>query len=504
ALARALDRIVERHEVLRTVFAVVDGEPEQRIAPAAGSRFHLVEHDLGGRDGAAAELRRLTGEEASAAFALARGPLIRGRLVRLAADDHVLLITMHHIVSDGWSMGVLTRELSALYAAFRVGEPDPLPALPVQYADYAAWQRRWVEGEVLEGQASYWQAMLAGAPELLELPTDHARPSRQDFSGEVVAIELDAELTARLKALGRRQETTLFMTLLAGWAVVLSRLSGREDLVIGTPTANRGRREIEGLIGFFVNTLALRVDLAGSPSVWELLARVMERALEAQQHQDIPFEQVVERVQPVRSLSYTPLFQVMFAWQSAPAGDLELPGLKLAPTGGAAPETAKFDLSLSLSERGGRIAGSMVYATALYERATVERHLGYLRRVLEQMASDERLRVDALPLLPGAERRRVLEEFNDTAAEYPRETCIHELFAALVERTPGAVAIVHDDERLTYSELDARANRLAHHLRELGVVGGERVAILLPRSIDLVVAELAVLKAGAAYVPLDP
>ncbi|HEV2734185.1 MAG TPA: condensation domain-containing protein, partial [Longimicrobiaceae bacterium] len=315
ALLRALDRIVARHEALRTTFVVVDGEPEQRIAPAE-SGFHLLEHDLGGHAGAETELDRLVAEEAGAPFDLERGPLIRGRLVRLAPDDHVLLVTMHHIVSDGWSMGVFSRELGTLYGAFRRGDVDPLPPLPVQYADYAAWQRRWVEGEVLRRQADFWRETLAGAPELLELPADHPRPARQDYAGAAAGLRLDEELTAGLGALSRRQGTTLFMTLLAGWAAVLSRLSGQEDVVVGTPTANRGRREIEGLVGFFVNTLPVRVELAGSPTVAELLGRGKRRALEAQQHQDIPFEQVVERVQPARSLAHGPGFQVTFAWQN--------------------------------------------------------------------------------------------------------------------------------------------------------------------------------------------
>ncbi|HEX8319613.1 MAG TPA: condensation domain-containing protein, partial [Longimicrobium sp.] len=299
ALGRALDAIVARHEALRTTVVEVQGEPVQRIAPVEESRFPVIEHDLSGDPDGPSELRRLLGEEARTPFDLSRGPLVRGRLIRLAEDEHLLHVTMHHMVTDGWSMGVFTRELGALYGAFRRGEPDPLPALPVQYADYAAWQRKWADGDVLKGQADYWRATLGGAPALLELPTDRPRPAQVDHAGASLGVVMDEALTAGLKALGQRHGTTLFMTVLAGWAAVLGRLSGQNDVVVGTPTANRGRIEIEGLIGFFVNTLALRVDLAGSPTVAELLAHVRERALGAQQNQDIPFEQVVEVVQPV-------------------------------------------------------------------------------------------------------------------------------------------------------------------------------------------------------------
>ncbi|HEU0301079.1 MAG TPA: amino acid adenylation domain-containing protein, partial [Longimicrobium sp.] len=504
ALGRALDRIVARHEALRTTFVAVDGEPEQRIAPAEESGFHLAEHDLGEHAGAGAELQRLMAEEADAPFDLARGPLIRGRLIRMAQDDHVLLLTMHHVVSDGWSIGVLVHELGVLYAAFGSGEADPLPPLPVQYADYAAWQRRWMTGEALEAQAAYWTRTLAGAPELLELPADRPRPARQDHAGAWLDLELDEALTGALKALGRRQGTTLFMTLLAGWAAVLGRLSGQDDVVVGTPAANRGRREVEGLIGFFVNTLALRVDLAGSPTVAELLARVKSRALEAQRHQDIPFEQVVELLQPVRSLAHSPVFQTVLAWHNTPQETPALPGLELAPVEGESRGTAKFDLSLTLLEADGRIVGRVEYATALFERATVERYLAYLRRVLEGMAADEGRRVERLALLPEAERVQVVQAWNATAAEVPRDACIHELFEAQVERTPGAVAVEFEGEALAYAELNARANRLAHHLRGLGVGPDVRVAICVEPCLEMVAGVLGVLKAGGAYVPLDP
>ncbi|HYR12486.1 MAG TPA: condensation domain-containing protein, partial [Longimicrobium sp.] len=448
ALVRALDRIVARHEALRTTFPAVDGEPVQRIAPVEESAFRLVEHDLHAAPDAEDALRRLVSDEGSAPFDLAHGPLIRGRLVCMAADHHVLLLTMHHIVSDGWSLGVLYRELGALYGAFARGDADPLPPLPVQYADYAAWHRRWVSGHAVEAQAEYWAQTLAGAPELLELPADRPRPPRQDFAGALLQVELDEALTTALRTLGQRHGTTLYMTVLAGWATVLARLSGQDDVVVGTPSAGRGTSEIEGLIGYFGNPLAVRVDVSGSPTVAELLGRVRERALEAQRHQDIPIEQVVERVRPARSLSHAPLFQVMLAWQEFPGSELELPGIAAAPLDGVEEGGAPVDLTLSIAPRDGRIAGTLAYATALFDRATVERHVGYLRRVLEEMAADDSKRVDRLDLLSAAERRRVVEDWNATDAGYPAGACVYDLFRAQAARTPEAVALSWRGERL--------------------------------------------------------
>ncbi|HEV3051384.1 MAG TPA: amino acid adenylation domain-containing protein, partial [Longimicrobium sp.] len=336
---------------------------------------------------------------------------------------------------------------------------------------------------------------------------DHPRPAKQDFAGALVEVELDEALTAALRTLSQRHGTTLFMTLLAGWAAVLARLSGQDDVVIGTPSANRGRAEIEGLIGFFVNMLPLRVDLSGAPTVAGVLDRVRARALEAQRNQDIPFEQVVELVQPARSMAHSPLFQAMFAWQNAPGGSLELPGLALEPldSGNASSQVAaKFDLTLTLWEESGRIEGAVVYATALFDQATVQRHVGYLRRLLEEMAADDAMPVERLDLLSAAERRMVVEEWNATDAELPTGACAHELFQAQAERTPDAVALVWQDETLSYAALDHAANRLANHLRRRGVGPETRVGICLERGPELVVALLAVLKAGGAYVPLDP
>jgi amino acid adenylation domain-containing protein len=502
ALRRALDRLVARHEALRTTFASVDGQPVQRIA-AEDSVFDLREHDLRQHSDTEGALQRLAVEEAATAFDLQAGPLIRGRLIRLADREHVLLVTMHHIVSDGWSMVVLNSELSALYAAFRNGQADPLPALAIQYPDYAVWQRRWLTGEVLQAQRDYWQRTLAGAPAVLELPTDHRRPIQQDYAGAFVALELDDSLTAGLKALSKRHDATLFITLLAGWAAVLSRLSGQDDVVIGAPFANRGSVEVDPLIGFFVNSLALRVDLSGRPVVGELLQRVKARVLEAQQHQDLPLQQVLEIVRPPRSAAHMPVFQVMFAWQNAGESDLDLAGLKVAPV--RPPYSAAiFDLTLSLAEAGGRIAGTLGYATALFDRTTADRHAGYLRSLLEAMVADDAGVVDQLPLLSEAERHQLLVAWNATEAEYPQDKCVHELFEAQAAQRPDAIAVVHNDAQLTYAELNARANRLAHHLRTLGVQPDSLVAICVERSLEMAVALLAILKAGGAYVPLDP
>jgi amino acid adenylation domain-containing protein len=422
----------------------------------------------------------------------------------LAEDEHVLLVTVHHIVSDGWSMGVLVRELNALYRAFLGGEADPLPELEIQYADYAVWQRQWIEGEILQQQAAYWKTTLASAPALLELLTDHPRPLRRDFAGGFVELVLDEQLTAGLKGLSRRNGTTLYMTLLAGWAILLMRLSGQQDVVIGSPVANRGRAEIANLIGFFVNTLALRLDLSGSPRVSELLQQTKAQSLAAQRHQDIPFEQVVELAQPVRSLAHSPLFQVMFAWQDATEARLELPGLEVQPFEPSPHRMAKFDMTLSLQAAGDTIGGVVEYASALFEAASVHRYIGYFLALLKVMVADDAQTIDRLPMVSEGEREQVLYGWNETKAEFPSGKCVHELFEEQVARTPLAVAVIYEEERLSYGELNERANQLAWRLRELGVGSETRVGLLVERSLEMVVGLLGVLKAGAAYVPLDP
>ncbi len=502
AWVRSLDALYARHEALRTVFVCDDGTARVELLPADGI-LPLMKHDLRDRADAAEQLEVLCREEFGAAFDLARGPLIRGRLVRVAEDDHVFLLTQHHIISDGWSLGVMARELSALYTAFVQGRSDPLPPLVVQYPDFAAWQRQWLAGERLQVQADYWRQALSAAPVRLELPTDRPRPAQQSFAGASVPVHLDAELTRDLKQLSQAHGVTLFMMVLAAWATVLARLSGQDDLIIGSPTANRGRREIEPLIGFFVNTLALRIDLSGAPSGSELLARVRRTALAAQDHQDLPFEQVVEIMQPPRQLDHTPLFQVMFAWQNNEAAVVELPGLRIEAA--EMPfDRVKFDLELNLGEADGAIVGALSYACALFDVVTMERHRAYLLAALKALVADMDQPVARIDLFPAEERSLLLGGWNRTEAACPTDHCIHQLFEQQVRERPDAEAVVHDRQSLTYAELNIQANRLAHCLIERGVKPDDRVAICVDRSLEMVVGLLAILKAGGAYVPLDP
>ncbi|MFM8277266.1 MAG: amino acid adenylation domain-containing protein, partial [Cyanobium sp.] len=503
ALRAALDRLVVRHEVLRTTFVSLDGEPRQRIVPAAEAHFALIVQDLRTTADVEAELARWLGQEAAEPFDLETGPLLRGRLLRLGEAQHALMLTFHHAIADGWSMGVLGRELAALYSAYRQGLDDPLPPLPIQYADYAVWERQWVAETQLQRQAAYWRSALAGAPVLLELPTDRPRPPVQDYVGVMLPVALDAELTSKLKALARRHGATLFQLLLAGFALLLSRLSGQAEVVIGSPSAHRSRSELEGLIGFFVNTLALRIDTSNATLV-ELINRAKQQTLAAQAHEDLPFEQVVELLQPARSMAHAPLFQVMFAWQNTPETSLAMPGLTgeaLAPS----LAIAKFDLSLALAEVGEAIEGGIEYATALFDRATIERWIGHWRTLLTELVeAPEASSASRLPLLSATERQLLLRDWNATEVDFPQDKCLHELFEDQVERTPDAIALVFEEQSLSYAELNARANRLAHHLIQLGIRPDDRVAIGVERSLEMVVGILAILKAGGAYVPLDP
>jgi amino acid adenylation domain-containing protein len=502
ALKRSLDAIWARHEGLRSVFVVEEGEPRVELLLAERG-MPLLEHDLREVVDAHEELQRLMVEEANAGFDLAQGPLIRAHLVRMQEEEHVLLLTQHHIVSDAWSMGVLARELGVLYGAFHRQQPSPLPDLPVQYADYAAWQREWLRGERLQKQSEYWREALADAPVLLELPTDRPRPLQQSFTGGCVPIRMDRDLTRRLRELSHGHGTTLYMTLLGAWAAVLSRLSGQAEVVIGTPVANRRRAETEGLIGFFVNTLALRIDLTGEPSVAEMLKRVRNVVLGAQEHQDVPFEQVVEMVQPPRQLNYTPVFQVMLSWQNQERMIPDLPGVQVSLTD-LAYDVAKFDLQLNLAEEEEMIIGTLRYGTALFDEGTMRRQAGYLMTMAQAMAADQKQEVAAIDLLEEEERKLLLETWNATETSYPGHLCVHQLVEQQAERNPEAVAVVCGDQRFSYAELNKEANRLAHHLINLGVKPRDPVAICVERGAGMVVGLLGILKAGGAYVPLDP
>ncbi|MEO8153226.1 MAG: amino acid adenylation domain-containing protein [Rhizobacter sp.] len=500
ALRRALDRLVARHEALRTRFAQVDGELVQLLGDdTTGFDLHTADVSCVSDE----DLRRLAAAEMDKPFDLADGPLIRGLLVRTGDHGHVLLIALHHIISDGWSQTVLTRETMALYAAFAAGRADPLPPLALQYADYAVWQRRWIGEAAMARQAEYWVRQLADAPAVISLPADRPRADHQDHEGAFVELTLDPELSASVAALSRRHGTTLFMTLLAGWAVLLSRLSGQLDVVVGSPVANRARAELEPLIGFFVNAVALRLDLRGAPSVAAFLQHVKAQALAAQAHQDVPFEYVVETLRPSRSLAHHPVFQTSFTWQNNEQVPLQVPGLVLAALE-APVTTTKFDLSLYFAQDGDRITGGIEYATALYDASTVQRWGEHLRQLLRAMCADDGLAVDRLPLLGAVDRRRLLGHERGVARTPAPTACLHELFQAQAAARPDAVALLHGDREISYGELNARANQLAHHLRQLGVVSDARVALCAQRGPALVIGLLAILKAGGGYVPLDP
>ncbi|HST60442.1 MAG TPA: amino acid adenylation domain-containing protein [Longimicrobium sp.] len=503
ALRGALAEIVRRHEALRTTFRA-DASGSWQVVHPAPAYFTLPVADLRAlpAEWVPGETLRLMADEAEHPFDLRRDLMLRALLIRVSVREHVLVLNLHHVAGDGWSIGVLFRELAALYGALRDGAPSPLAALPVQYADFAAWQREWLRDEALDAQLAYWRGKLEGAPAVLELPTDRARPAVQSHRGDVVSFEVPAALTDRLRALARESGATLFMVLLAGFDLLVHRLSGRDDVVVGSPLAGRVRAEVEELIGFFVNTMALRTDLSGDPTFRELVARVRETTLEAYAHQDLPFERLVEELHPERTLSHNPLFQVAFVLQNVDMAPVELSGLVLrledVDTG-----TSKFDMFLEMTEQGGRLRGQLEYATDLWEPATAARMAALFVQLLEAVAARPDGRVSDAELLDADERAR-LAEWNETAAPLPPEPRIHRLVEAQARRTPDVVAVVFADDVLTYAELDGRANRLARHLAAMGARPEARVGICLERSAEMVVAILAVLKAGAAYLPLDP
>ena len=503
ALEETLREIVNRHEALRTTFGVVDGQPMQIISPVVTMSLPLEDlSDLDEHE-REAETSRRAQQEALEPFNLSTGPLMRTKLLRLGSEEHVALFTMHHIISDAWSLGVFVKEVEALYSAFVQGQPSPLPELTVQYPDFADWQREWLSGDLLEQQLSYWREQLSGAAWVLQLPTTHSRPAVKTYQGKTHPFVLSEELSDELQRLSKKEGVSLFMILLAAFNVLLYRYTQQRDILVGSPIAGRNRSETEKLIGFFVNTLVLRTRVDGNESFTQLLQQVREMCLEAYAHQDLPFEKLVEELEPERSMSHTPLFQVMFAMQNAAVGSPELPELRLSAMD-VGVEIEKFDLSLGMEETERGLGGSLGYNTDLYDDATIERMVNHFQCLIESIVTNPNEPVAELSLLTTSERQQLLTEFNDTVRTYSSALCVPQLFELCAERNPNALAIVCGDDRITYGELNERANQLAHHLRSLGVKPEDRVCILMERSVEMVLALLGVLKAGAAYVPLDP
>lgn len=500
ALSRSINEIIRRHETLRTKFRIENGEAVQVINEASEFQLSVINLQVLAETEQQNEVIKLATFEAQKPFNLEKS-LLRVTLLQLGTAEHVILFTMHHIVSDGWSTGILIKELTALYQAFSNNVPCILPELPIQYADFAVWQRQWLQGEVLQTQLNYWKQKLGGTLPVLDLPTDRPRRAIQTDRGAIASLKLSESLSQALKTLSQQQGVTLFMTLLAAFKLLLYRYTQQTDIIVGTPIANRNRSEIEGLIGFFVNTLVLRTDLAGHPSFRELLGRVREVTLGAYTHQDLPFEQLVEELQPERDLSHNSLFQVMFILQNAPTETLQLPGLTISPLA-VESQTANFDLTLSMVETEQGLSGWFEYNTDLFDASTISRMIGHFQTLLTGIVANPDQRLSELPILTATEKHQ-LEEWNAKYLDVPQQ-CIHTLFEVQVAQTPDAVAIAYLDEYLTYAQLNERTNQLAHYLQALGVKPEVVVGICIERSIDLIVAVLAILKAGGAYLPLDP
>lgn len=501
ALERSINALIARHEVLRTTFVAVDGQPMQVIAPFLKVPLPVVDLSSLSEDQLEAEALHLANREAQSPFDLAKGPLLRTTLLKLADDEHTLLLTIHHIISDGWSLDVLFEELAALYGDFSRGQSSTLPALPIQYADFAIWQKEQLQGEALAEQLAYWKQNLAGAPATLNLPTDRPHPAEPSSHGSAYLFTLPTSFTEALKTLSRKEGVTLYMTLVAAFQTLLYRYTSQDDIVVGSFTAGRTQAETEALIGLFVNTLVLRTDLSGNPTFRDVLKRVREVVLEAYAHQDVPFDYLVRELRPARSLGQNPLFQVMLVLA---------PPLTTLPAGWE-PDTlafqrdeAKFDLSLELADRPEGLICRFEYSTDLFDASTISRMAGHWQTLLEGIVADPELHLSELPLLSEAEGHQLRVEWNDTAMNYPREQCLHRLFEAQVDQTPDAVAVIYGDDHLTYRELNSKANQLACYLQQLGVKSEMLVGIYVERSLDMMVGLLGILKSGGAYVPLDP
>ncbi len=502
-LQQSIEGIVRRHEILRTAFAMKDGlaiqviRPDLTISPTVIDLRDLPEKEK------STNVRQYITWDTHFCFDLMNDPLLRITLLRLHEEEQVLILVMHHIISDGWSLEIFIRELSAFVKAFSTGVSVSLPELPIQYADFAYWQREWFHEDMLETQLEYWKRQLKGAPQVLKLPTDRARPVIQTYRGGVKYFRIKPELTGRLKALSQQSDVSLFMTLFAAFVTLLFRYSSQKDMVIGTHTASRERLEIEPLIGFFINTLALRVDLSGNPGFQELLARVRQVALDGFSHQDIPFEKLVEALQPERDMSHAPLVQVAFVLQNMPIGKPEIPGVSITLIE-TERFTAKFDLSLLIEESEQELLSEIEYNSDLFDAAAIIRMVNHFLNMLEAIVAEPQQRISDIPLLSESELRQMLVEWNNTSTVLPEGKCIHQIFESRVERIPEKTAVVDGENAITYRQLNIRANQLAYHLMALEVGVEMPVGICMERSIDMLAGILGILKAGGAYVPLDP
>lgn len=503
ALQQALNEIVKRHEVLRTSFVLVGSQPAQVIIPDLKIELEVIDLRQLSSDARDEEAARMGITHAQRPFNLSQAPLLLALLFRLGEEDQIVVMVMHHIISDGWSLKILINEIEALYEAYSDGKGSPLPELPIQYADYACWQREWLQGDALEEQLNYWKSQLTGAPAALELPTDRPRPRTQSYRGATQFIQIPTDVVEDLKRLSKQENASLFMTMLAAFSTLLYRYSGQPDIVIGSPIANRTRAEIEGLIGFFVNTLALRTDLTGEPNFRELVRRVRGMTLGAYEHQDLPFEKLVEELQPVRDLSRSPVFQVMFSVESVALPAPQVPGLDFSVADSVIP-VSKFDITLTINEHPDAMDGWLSYSTDLFDAESMERLLGSFQCLLAAAVNNPESPVWALPILTERQKEQVVEQWNQTAQDYDERLCVHELFERRARANGEQVAVIYDGQQMSYAELDRRANQLANYLRSRAVGPDVSVGVCMQRGIELVIGLLAILKAGAAYVPLDP
>lgn len=501
ALQEAFNHLVRRHEALRTTFELREGQPVQIIGQQQSIPIRRIDLSHQARPEQQEQFHAVFNDETCRPFDLKKGPLLRITLVRMAAEEHALLLAMHHIVTDGWSMNVLVREAVALYAMYSAGLAPGLSPLPIQYADFAVWQRSWLQGEVLEQQLAYWKQHLGAKPAVLELPTDFPRPAVQTYRGASFIFPFSPALSQSLKTFCRAQQATMFMVLLAAFNVLFHRYTGQQEIIVGSPIANRNRKELEGLIGFFANTLPMRTNVSGELSFREVLARLKEAALGAYAHQDLPFEYLVEQFHPERSLSHSPLVQVMFNFEPTIPQMAEMPGLS-ASLMDYDNKSAKFDLTLFARDHGTEIFGTLEHNVDLFTSETIERMAGHLLTLLSGIVANPDQPISGLPLLTRHERYQMLEEWNATEAACP-QLCAHQIFEAQVHHAPNRTALIFENQELTYAQLNARANQLAHYLSSLGARPGKFVGIFMERSVEMIVAVLGVLKSGAACIPLD-